>query len=593
MFYHEFVLAKKGTLGKVWLAAHWEKKLSRSAIAKHDVVNSCKSIIEPVTPLALRTSGHLLLGVVRIHDGKAKDLMTDCSNALCQIKRAFTPGVDASTVKTTATHAAITLGEGDQIDADELPEYIDANDSTFTAQANMGRADEITMPAENDFMEADYAAPDMGEAFAEEFPDGVPFYGDQEQPEHDEIEQGRRAIPDAEVSAIETFNDTVDHTVDTTYDQGPQDEFVPPDFADEIPLDETANTTVGGAADATFGNDDVDPHFADATPVRQANDTRVENITLESLEPSGSSLTKGTPGTTTARSAGSSSFSLGRRRKLIVDAKTEISSDAMRAGLEVDGPNDITRQPYSPETKPLAFSRPAPTRAALRRQLRDSSMEARYARPLTLGGRWKGKALKAWQSGLKNTLKLPEADNAAEEDDIEMGRRAPNDDSTYQLDETAAQEHAQPPEFEDEVPQYEPEAFNPVDETVDQEQVSLGASAMGGPDATFGSDDPSMRQSRYEEEEEEEEIPGAEGFEADHLTRRTVKMINSLRLGFENVDELSYNDMTRNKSRRTAAACLFELLVLKTKDYIEIEQSAPFADITVTPTAQLQEAISA
>ena len=71
---------------------------------------------------------------------------------------------------------------------------------------------------------------------------------------------------------------------------------------------------------------------------------------------------------------------------------------------------------------------------------------------------------------------------------------------------------------------YEPEAFNPVDETVDQEQVSLGASAMGGPDATFGSDDPSMRQSRYEEEEEEEEIPGAEGFEADHLTRRTVKV---------------------------------------------------------------------
>jgi hypothetical protein len=40
---------------------------------------------QPVTPLALRTSGHLLLGVVRIHDGKAKDLMMDCSNALCQV----------------------------------------------------------------------------------------------------------------------------------------------------------------------------------------------------------------------------------------------------------------------------------------------------------------------------------------------------------------------------------------------------------------------------------------------------------------------------------------------------------------------------
>ena len=33
MFYHEFVLAKRGTLGKVWLAAHWEKKLSRSAVS--------------------------------------------------------------------------------------------------------------------------------------------------------------------------------------------------------------------------------------------------------------------------------------------------------------------------------------------------------------------------------------------------------------------------------------------------------------------------------------------------------------------------------------------------------------------------------
>jgi cohesin complex subunit SCC1 len=86
MFYSEYVLAKKGPLGKVWLAAHWNKKLTRAMIAKSDVVEACLSIIKPAAPLALRTSGHLLLGVVRIHDSKQKSLMNDCSEALIKIK---------------------------------------------------------------------------------------------------------------------------------------------------------------------------------------------------------------------------------------------------------------------------------------------------------------------------------------------------------------------------------------------------------------------------------------------------------------------------------------------------------------------------
>lgn len=86
MFYSEYVLAKKGPLGKVWLAAHWNKKLTRAMIAKSDVIEACQSIIKPAAPLALRTSGHLLLGVVRIHDSKQKSLMNDCSEALIKIK---------------------------------------------------------------------------------------------------------------------------------------------------------------------------------------------------------------------------------------------------------------------------------------------------------------------------------------------------------------------------------------------------------------------------------------------------------------------------------------------------------------------------
>jgi cohesin complex subunit SCC1 len=44
------------------------------------------------TKLALRTSGHLLLGVVRIYSRKAKYLLADCSEAFSRIRFAFRPG---------------------------------------------------------------------------------------------------------------------------------------------------------------------------------------------------------------------------------------------------------------------------------------------------------------------------------------------------------------------------------------------------------------------------------------------------------------------------------------------------------------------
>lgn len=42
--------------------------------------------------IGLRTSGHLLVGVVRIYSRKAKYLQTDCSEALMKVKNAFRPG---------------------------------------------------------------------------------------------------------------------------------------------------------------------------------------------------------------------------------------------------------------------------------------------------------------------------------------------------------------------------------------------------------------------------------------------------------------------------------------------------------------------
>jgi N terminus of Rad21 / Rec8 like protein len=86
MFYSELILAKKGPLAKIWLAAHWEKRLTKHQVFNTDLEASCVQIIKPAVPMALRMSGHLLLGVSRIYSKKAQYLLTDCNDALVKIK---------------------------------------------------------------------------------------------------------------------------------------------------------------------------------------------------------------------------------------------------------------------------------------------------------------------------------------------------------------------------------------------------------------------------------------------------------------------------------------------------------------------------
>ena len=47
MFYAHFVLSKKGPLAKVWLAAHWDKKLTKAHVFETDVEATVDNIISP------------------------------------------------------------------------------------------------------------------------------------------------------------------------------------------------------------------------------------------------------------------------------------------------------------------------------------------------------------------------------------------------------------------------------------------------------------------------------------------------------------------------------------------------------------------
>lgn len=77
-------------MAKVWLAAHWgDKKLARPQIFATDISASVDTIVNPTMPLALRLSGHLLLGVVRIYSRKVKYVLSDCTEAMLKLQMAF------------------------------------------------------------------------------------------------------------------------------------------------------------------------------------------------------------------------------------------------------------------------------------------------------------------------------------------------------------------------------------------------------------------------------------------------------------------------------------------------------------------------
>ncbi|KAH9612742.1 hypothetical protein KSS87_022704, partial [Heliosperma pusillum] len=161
MFYSQFILAKKGPLGTIWIAAHLERKLRKNQVADTDIgvsvdvpaITMCHrlttgtfdnlfdgrsrkmcvcclyftglsdSILCPDVPIALRLSSHLLLGVVRIYSRKVNYLFDDCSDALLKVKQAFrSTAVDLPPEQSKAPYHSITLPETFDLDDFELPD---------------------------------------------------------------------------------------------------------------------------------------------------------------------------------------------------------------------------------------------------------------------------------------------------------------------------------------------------------------------------------------------------------------------------------------------------------------------------------------
>jgi len=166
MFYSQVILAKKGPLAKVWLAAHWgDKKLARPQIFATDISQSCTDIMNPAVPLALRLSGHLLLGVVRIYSRKVKYVLNDCTEAMLKLQMAFSSSSNAA----TAAAAAAAQSKQLLLDADGNPIHggrellLETTDAHNQLVQNFGEFDRVhvvegfclPLPEDNEWILAD------------------------------------------------------------------------------------------------------------------------------------------------------------------------------------------------------------------------------------------------------------------------------------------------------------------------------------------------------------------------------------------------------------------------------------------------------
>ncbi|CAP25034.2 Protein CBR-SCC-1 [Caenorhabditis briggsae] len=144
MFYAQFVLAKKGPLAKIWLAAHWEKKLTKAQIYETDVPQAIEEVIHPKVKMALRTVGHLLLGIVRIYSKKTRYLLADTNEAYLKMKVNFRDGF---TVEADVPLNNLEIDENFPIDGHNIsvPDFHEGDYNVELMLANRARLEDITL----------------------------------------------------------------------------------------------------------------------------------------------------------------------------------------------------------------------------------------------------------------------------------------------------------------------------------------------------------------------------------------------------------------------------------------------------------------
>ncbi|XP_030074130.1 double-strand-break repair protein rad21 homolog isoform X1 [Microcaecilia unicolor] len=620
MFYAHFVLSKRGPLAKIWLAAHWDKKLTKAHVFECNLESSVESIISPKVKMALRTSGHLLLGVVRIYHRKAKYLLADCNEAFIKIKMAFRPGVvDLPEENREAAYNAITLPEEFHDFDQPLPD-LDDIDVAQQFSLNQSRVEEITMREEvgninilqdNDF--GDFGMDDReimreGSAFEDDMLVSTSASNLLLEPEQSTSNLNEKS------NHLEYEDQYKDDNFGEGNDGGILDDKLlsndgggifddPPALAEgevmmpEQPAHDDDMEEDNGSIGGPESPDSVDP--VEPLPTMTDQTTLVPNEEEAfALEPIDITVKE-----TKAK----------RKRKLIVDSVKELDSKTIRAQLS-DYSDIVTTLDLAPPTKKLMmwketggveklFSLPA-------QPLWNSRLLKLFTRCLTplvpdeLRKRRKGgeadnldEFLKEFENPEVPREEQPQQRDVIDEPILEEPSRL--QESVMEGSRTQLAEPVMPPPLleqgqksdsqqvapESELPPQQPEqqmAIPPIELPLEEPQ-NINQLI---PELDLMTEKEKEKEKEEEEEEEEEDITGGDQDQEERRwNKRTQQMLHGLQraLAKTGAESISLLELCRNTNRKQAAAKFYSFLVLKKQQAIELTQEEPYSDIIATP----------
>ncbi|XP_066532802.1 double-strand-break repair protein rad21 homolog A isoform X2 [Hoplias malabaricus] len=629
MFYAHFVLSKRGPLAKIWLAAHWDKKLTKAHVFECNLESSVESIISPKVKMALRTSGHLLLGVVRIYHRKAKYLLADCNEAFIKIKMAFRPGVvDLPEDNREAAYNAITLPEEFHDFDQPLPD-LDDIDVAQQFTLNQSRVEEITMReevgnlsimADNDF--GDFGMDDR-EIMREESAFEVDIiHGSSASNLLLETEPGPAHLPDKSTNLdYDDFGENnlensdggilVDKLLSSDGGGGIFDDppaitdsvMMPPDHGDDE--DDFDNFSPGAPDSPDSGPAEPLPNTTDQTEQTTLVPNEEEAFALEPIDI--------TVKETKAK----------RKRKLIVDSLKELDSKTIRAQLS-DYSDIVTTLDLAPPTKKLMmwketggveklFSLPA-------QPLWNSRLLKMFTRCLTplvpdeLRKRRKGgeaDSLEEFLRELENP-EVPREEQMTQSRDV-IDQTIVEEPSMLQVSSiegsrTALDETLMPPPSRQrgvKRKSQEPDAALPpmgiLDQTLQPPELSVLSQPLEMPQVDLPPEDTTSlsrlvpeldllgEKNKEKDDSEEEEEGEGQGGDQDQEERRWNKRTQQMLHGLQRVvaktgaQSISLLELCRNNNKKQAAAKFYSFLVLKKQQAIELSQAEPYSDIIASP----------
>ncbi|KAF4130892.1 Conserved region of Rad21 / Rec8 like protein [Phytophthora infestans] len=579
MFYSQIILAKKGPLGKIWLAAHWDKKLNKQQIFTADIHSSVQSILNPQVPLALRVSGHLLLGVVRIYSRKVKYLYTDCSEALVKIKLAFRPGVvDLPANNQQAASHSINVSNFGEFEAEvtysieaiaapSLDEWIAASSQTLARRQDITLADPLDRVREaNGFAERDVIA--MEDSFGGGEGDWQAFDLDDNFGSSgldisavSDVEMAREA--DAPMLPLDDSGilNAGDKDRSSIITEGDQPEFGYTEASFEMPLE--VDNPMDDHVDVSGGALDVsaDLNVSINGSTRASLDAALGSVEMEPNRPK-------------------------KKRKIARDTVTELTSASLKRGME--DTSSITRRGITYQTRAKTSEFDLQTGADM------------FSRPCM--ATMSEELLKMFKVTMKKR-KFPFSVKAQDED-VELTRRMSSNSrlSTNSTGLDVTNGSCDAPMLHD------------IEDENHFEFADMGLPELERVDETFPNYDVGAP---FEPEQDLEDLNvdielgavndirseangGTQGDRVEASTAQhkwhphTVKVMKVLRKALDDKDEVTYKQLTKKtQDRRTAAALFFELLQLKTLDYVNVEQPAPYADIKISKAARFAEHIPA